>query len=57
MTSIKGLSSAFPKHKVFQDDVKALGRKIFFFHLKPILKKWKRFMTTLGLKLGISPTI
>ena len=29
MTSIVGLSSAFPKYKVFQDDVKALGRKIF----------------------------
>ena len=29
MTSIKGLSSTFPKHKVFQEDVKALGRKIF----------------------------
>ena len=37
MTSIVGLSSAFPKYKVFQDDVKALGRKIF--HQKPILKK------------------
>ena len=39
MTSIKGLSSAFPKYKVFQDDVKALGRK--FLYLKPILKNGK----------------
>ena len=55
MTSILGLRFAFPKYKVFQDDVKALGRKIF--HLKQILKKWRRFMITPGLKLGISPTI
>ena len=55
MTSIVGLSSAFQKYKVFQDDVKVWVEK--FFHLKPILKKWRRFMITLGLKLGISPTI
>ena len=29
MVSISGLSSAFPKNKVFQEEIKALGRRLF----------------------------
>ena len=49
MTSILGLSFAFPKYKVFQDDVKALGRKIF--HLKQILKNGEGFYDNSGVKV------
>ena len=29
MASIKGLSSVFPKYKVFQEEIKEIGRKLF----------------------------
>ena len=29
MASIKGLSSVFPKNKVFQEEIKEIGRKLF----------------------------
>ena len=29
MVSINGLSSAFPENKVFQEEIKDLGRKLF----------------------------
>ena len=49
MTSIKGLSSAFPKYKVFQDDVKALGRKIFA--SKTNFKKMEKVYDNSGVKV------
>ena len=29
MVNINGLSSAFPKNKVFQEEIKVLGRRLF----------------------------
>ena len=29
MVSISGLSAAFPKNKVFQEEIKAIGRRVF----------------------------
>ena len=49
MTSIVGLSSAFPKYKVFQDDVKALGRKIFA--SKTNFKKMEKVYDNSGVKV------
>ena len=49
MTSIVGLSSAFPKYKVFQDDVKALGRKIF--SSKTNFKKMEKVYDNSGVKV------
>ena len=49
MTSIKGLSSAFPKYKVFQDDIKALGRKIFA--SKTNFKKMEKVYDNSGVKV------
>ena len=49
MTSIVGLSSAFPKYKVFQDDIKALGRKIF--SSKTNFKKIEKVYDNSGVKV------
>ena len=49
MTSIVGLSSAFPKYKVFQDYVKALGRKIF--SSKTNFKKMEKVYDNSGVKV------
>ena len=49
MASIKGLSSVFPKYKVFQEDVKALGRKIFA--SKTNFKKMEKVYDNSGVKV------
>ena len=40
MVSISGLNSIFPKNKVFQDEIKGLGKN--YSHLRVISREWKR---------------
>ena len=40
MASVNGLSSAFPENKVFQDEIKELGRKLF--SSKIVFKKMEK---------------
>ena len=51
MASIKGLSSVFPKHKVFQEEIKEIGRKLFSSKIQ--FKKMEKFMIIRESKLGI----
>ena len=51
MASVNGLSSVFPKNKVYQEEIKDIGRKLF--SSKISFKKWKKFMIIRESKLGI----
>ena len=48
MVSINGLSSAFPKNKVYQDDIKNLGRKLFSSKIN--FKKMEKVYDNSGVK-------
>ena len=48
MVSINGLSSAFPKNKVSQDDIKNLGRKLFSSKIN--FKKMEKVYDNSGVK-------
>ena len=48
MVSINGLSSAFPENKVFQEEIKDLGRKLF--STKTDFKKMEKVYDNSGVK-------
>ncbi len=48
MTSLTGVSAAFPKNMVYQEDIKELGRKIFA--TKNIFKKMEKVYDNSGVK-------
>ena len=48
MASIKGLSSVFPKHKVFQEEIKEIGRKLFSSKIQ--FKKMEKVYDNSGVK-------
>ena len=48
MVSINGLSSAFPENKVYQDDIKDIGRKLFSSKIN--FKKMKKVYDNAGVK-------
>ena len=48
MASVNGLSSAFPENKVFQDEIKELGRKLF--SSKIVFKKMEKVYDNSGVK-------